>query len=45
MISREAHNLIESLLALDPMMRLGTNGIDEIKQHPFFSGINWSTIA
>ena len=24
--------------------RLGMNGVEEIKNHPFFEGINWETI-
>jgi serine/threonine protein kinase len=45
MISTEAHNLIEALLVHDPLSRLGSKSIQEIKDHPFFKGINWDTIA
>lgn len=42
-ISREAEDLIRRLIC-DPEVRLGRNGPDEIKQHPFFYGINWEQI-
>ena len=29
---------------MDPMKRLGHNGIDEVKNHPFFKKINWETL-
>lgn len=40
----EAHSFVEALLVTDPMKRLGSNGIDEVKKHPFLSKINWSTL-
>lgn len=43
-MSPEAADLIKKLLVLDPAKRLGANGADEIKQHPFFKGVNWSTL-
>ncbi|KAI7901000.1 serine/threonine-protein kinase orb6 [Cokeromyces recurvatus] len=42
-ISREAEDLIRRLIC-DPEHRLGRNGAEEIKQHPFFYGINWEQI-
>ncbi|CEP14693.1 hypothetical protein [Parasitella parasitica] len=42
-ISREAEDLIRRLIC-DPESRLGRNGPNEIKQHPFFYGINWEQI-
>ena len=36
-LSDDAKDLIESLLC-DVEVRLGTNGVDEIKQHSFFEG-------
>jgi serine/threonine-protein kinase RIM15 len=43
-MSPEAADLIKKLLVLDPKERLGTNGADEIKRHPFFKGINWDKL-
>ncbi|KAN0035417.1 hypothetical protein ACTA71_004686 [Dictyostelium dimigraforme] len=43
-MSPEAKDLIDKLLALDPRQRLGFNGAEEIKSHPFFKSINWKTI-
>ncbi|CAI5760404.1 unnamed protein product [Candida verbasci] len=40
----EAKDLIERLLTLNPEQRLGSNGADEIKQHPYFKNINWDTL-
>jgi len=40
----DARNLIESLLKPIPTERLGYNSFDEIKQHPFFTGIDWEKI-
>ncbi len=40
-VSEEAKNLISKLLEKDPGTRLGRLGLDEIKKHPFFSGINF----
>ncbi|KAK7250683.1 hypothetical protein RIF29_33271 [Crotalaria pallida] len=43
--SLQARQLINALLQRDPGSRLGsTTGANEIKQHPFFRGINWPLI-
>ena len=43
-VSTEAKDLITKLLVRDPTKRLGVNGADEIKQHPFFKDVNWALI-
>ena len=40
-ISDYCKNLIDSLLSKDPCQRLGAKGIDDIKSHPWFHGVNW----
>ena len=35
------NNLVNSLLILDPEERLGSRGVDAIKNHPFFEGFDW----
>ncbi|KAL4490881.1 hypothetical protein ABPG72_008617 [Tetrahymena utriculariae] len=40
----EAQDLIKKLLNHDYKKRLGANGSQEIKQHKFFSGIQWDKI-
>ena len=42
-ISKEAEDILRKLIN-DPEVRLGTNGADEIKSHPFFKGIDWNHI-
>ncbi|PNY05755.1 phototropin 2 [Trifolium pratense] len=43
--SLAARQLINALLQRDPASRLGsTTGTNDIKQHPFFRGINWPLI-
>jgi serine/threonine protein kinase len=42
-LSPEAQDLIRRLLT-DRKERLGTNGADEIKRHPFFKDIDWDDI-
>lgn len=42
-ISPSARDLIEKLLC-EQENRLGINGVDEIKAHPFFDGVNWDKI-
>nr|AML79188.1 putative LOV domain-containing protein [Idiospermum australiense] len=44
-VSLAARKLIHELLQKDPSKRLGSKtGANEIKKHPFFSGINWPLI-
>ncbi|EGG22420.1 protein serine/threonine kinase [Cavenderia fasciculata] len=43
-MSDEARDFIDKLLALNPQSRLGYNGAEDVKAHPFFKDINWSTI-
>lgn len=44
-VSLAARQLINALLQRDPGTRLGSKtGANEIKQHPFFRGINWPLI-
>lgn len=41
----DARDFLEKLLKRDPTKRLGSKkGIREIKEHPFFTGINWKTL-
>ncbi|KAG2326139.1 hypothetical protein Bca52824_008867 [Brassica carinata] len=43
--SYAGRDLIQALLVKDPKNRLGTKrGATEIKQHPFFEGVNWALI-
>lgn len=46
MISVTAFDLITQLLQLEPSKRLGYSARDaeEIKEHPFFNGVNWEMI-
>lgn len=43
-ISPEARDFMERLMTLDPQKRLGYNGAQEVKNHPFFKDINWDTL-
>ena len=42
-LSKEALDLINKMMS-DPNKRLGKNGSEEIKSHPFFKGIDWDNI-
>ncbi|CDY56474.1 BnaC04g53280D [Brassica napus] len=43
--SYAGRDLVQALLVKDPKSRLGTKrGATEIKQHPFFEGVNWALI-
>jgi serine/threonine protein kinase len=41
----EVSSLVLSLLELDPEKRLGSNGVEEIKSHKYFEGIDWEKLA
>ena len=42
-IQNEARSIMVGLLQRDPTRRLGANGAEEIKRHPFFSRyIDWN---
>ena len=43
-VSDDAKNLILKLLEKDSGTRLGRKGLDEIKKHQFFSGINFEDL-
>ncbi|KAJ7929935.1 hypothetical protein B0H13DRAFT_1962539 [Mycena leptocephala] len=43
--SPEARDFMRSLMTLDPAARLGSNGADEVKAHPFFDGIEWDKVT
>ncbi|WOG91096.1 hypothetical protein DCAR_0310344 [Daucus carota subsp. sativus] len=44
-VSFQARDLIRGLLVKEPEYRLGySRGAAEIKQHPFFEGLNWALI-
>jgi serine/threonine protein kinase len=43
-ISVEAYDLINRLLDINPATRLGAAGPQEVKNHPFFKGVNWKNI-
>ena len=37
-------SLIDQLLQLKPQNRLGMRGYDELRAHPFFTGVNWDRV-
>ncbi|KAJ7638996.1 hypothetical protein FB45DRAFT_904448 [Roridomyces roridus] len=43
--SPEARDFMSRLMTLDPARRLGSNGADEVKAHPFFDGIVWDKVT
>lgn len=43
-MSPEAKDFIERLLCFDPHQRLGANGADEVKRHPFLQDIDWDSV-
>lgn len=43
-ISGIASDFISKLLVRDPHQRLGGNGSEEVKSHPFFTGIDWQLL-
>lgn len=50
-VSKEAKDLMEQLMTVDPKRRLGANmsekyssGGEEIRLHPWFNSINWETL-
>jgi serine/threonine protein kinase len=42
--SSQLCDFITKLIELNPKKRLGRNGINEIKSHPFFEGFNWKQL-
>jgi len=42
--SKESVDLVRKLTDSDPEKRLGTKTINDIKNHPFFKGVNWSDV-
>ena len=40
----QAYDIVCKLLQREPTKRLGYNGFDEIKTHPWFSGIDWDKL-
>ncbi|CAO2209322.1 unnamed protein product [Urochloa humidicola] len=44
-VSNVTRDLIRGLLVKDPLKRIATKrGATEIKQHPFFEGVNWALV-
>jgi len=41
----DAKDLVRKLLRKAPNTRLGYNGADEVKRHPFFKSIDWGKLA
>lgn len=40
----EAYDFMERLLTMDPNKRLGRNGPEEVRQHPFFKDLDWNKL-
>ncbi|XP_036413630.1 LOW QUALITY PROTEIN: microtubule-associated serine/threonine-protein kinase 1 [Colossoma macropomum] len=40
----DAQNLISTLLQTNPLVRLGTGGAYEVKQHSFFADLDWNSL-
>ncbi|KAJ0033008.1 hypothetical protein NQD34_000115 [Periophthalmus magnuspinnatus] len=40
----DAQSLISALLQTNPLVRLGTGGAVEVKEHSFFNGLDWNSL-
>lgn len=40
----EAVDFVKQMIQIDPKDRLGKNGVEEIKNHPWFKDVNWNKI-
>lgn len=43
-VSKDSISLIEMLLNPDLSQRLGHGGAEEVKNHPFFVGVEWGSL-
>lgn len=45
-LSNECRNFIKELMVREPLKRLGAskNDVEDVKMHPFFSGLNWDDL-
>ena len=43
-IDPQAKDLIRQLLTKEPTLRIGIDSIQEIKDHPYFAGVDWATL-
>ena len=43
-LSPEARDFMERLMCSDSARRLGANGADEVKQHPFLQPVDWANL-
>lgn len=43
-VSAEAKDLMNRLMCTDQTQRLGANGADEVKEHPWFADIKWESV-
>ncbi|TFY60575.1 hypothetical protein EVJ58_g5063 [Rhodofomes roseus] len=44
-VSPEARDFMQRLMTQDPAQRLGANGAEEVRVHPFFAGIDWDQVT
>lgn len=43
-VSNEARDFMEQLMTVDPAKRLGSQGAQSVRDHPFFKDIQWDTL-
>ncbi len=43
-VTPEAASLMNGLMCRDPLFRMGHDGADKIKMHPFFQGLRWDAL-
>lgn len=43
-VQLESKDLITQLLQHNPLIRLGTGGAQEVKDHPYFFGLDWTNL-
>jgi serine/threonine-protein kinase RIM15 len=43
--TQDARDFMQRLMTIDPSQRLGANGAEEVKAHPFLDGIEWDKVT